>query len=536
MAKSSPKTKLKDKPEDSFDSTKLIQPNDRRAVIFARKLLAHIKKHKGQFVRDEDGSLHVIFGVRRIPLTYDRDNHGLAELMIESCRVTTLMAAAQSTIQRVQVEAAKQSNRLRLKRFSALSDDGERLYIPVCGGRLVRVTGQKIELAENGQNEDSFWVEHPYDAPLKYSDRNPKTGLEQFERLLVETQACKSAAMRWLVAMHEGFFPFIRDVFPARFLLIHIGPTQQGKTTGAQRFTLLHGLGLVKGDYSVAALGNMKDIGLLVLDNKEQANLTVSLIDFLLFLSTGAERGRSLVDGRPRTNRSRPVGVLTTIEGVWKAELRARCIEIPYSVAGSKIGRALIESDIKKYRHEIGSAMVLVLQRYLQIKHEKKETPNPRPDFEEHFTGLSDLLRAYGEVSGKPEDWSESLIQAWNKALLEEEIEESELEHPIDRILKELTVLDNQGVKKDRVYYLGKAGTLYVTEASTLLTLLEKLNLYGLRLPKNPSGLSRRLNSSSFRSFVVLDEQSAPEMEQLRRTSSRRPIGFFIEDDADDGK
>jgi hypothetical protein len=77
---------------------------------------------------------------------------------------------------------------------------------------------------------------------------------------------------------------------------------------------------------------------------------------------------------------------------------------------------------------------------------------------------------------------------------------------------------------------------LYVTEASPLLTLLQKLNLNGLQLPKNPSGLSRRLNSTSFRSFVLLDEQSAPEMAQLRRTSTKRPLGFFIEDDADDGK
>jgi len=80
-----------------------------------------------------------------------------------------------------------------------------------------------------------------------------------------------------------------------------IGPTQQGKTSGVQRFTLLHGLGLVKGDYTVGALAGLGDIGLLVLDNKEQANFTQELIDFCLFLATGAERGRSQVDGRLRT-------------------------------------------------------------------------------------------------------------------------------------------------------------------------------------------------------------------------------------------
>jgi hypothetical protein len=37
----------------------------------------------------------------------------------------------------------------------------------------------------------------------------------------------------------------------------HTGASQQGKTTGAQRFNILHGLGDVKGDYSVAALRSL---------------------------------------------------------------------------------------------------------------------------------------------------------------------------------------------------------------------------------------------------------------------------------------
>jgi hypothetical protein len=99
------------------------------------------------------------------------------------------------------------------------------------------------------------------------------------------------------------------------------------------RFTYLHGLGDVLGDFSVAALANSGDIGLLVMDNREQQNFTQELIDFCLFLATGAERGRSYSDGtlRPRLN-GRPVGVITTIEGVVKAELQARCVEVQYGV------------------------------------------------------------------------------------------------------------------------------------------------------------------------------------------------------------
>jgi hypothetical protein len=104
---------------------------------------------------------------------------------------------------------------------------------------------------------------------------------------------------------------------------VHQESTQQGKTTGAKRFILLHGLGDVTGDGSVAALANEPDQGLLVLDNKEQTNFDKRLIDYCLFLSTGGTRKRSSSDGTSTrsTNTFRPVGVITTIEGVFKAEL-----------------------------------------------------------------------------------------------------------------------------------------------------------------------------------------------------------------------
>ena len=99
-------------------------------------------------------------------------------------------------------------------------------------------------------------------------------------------------------------------------------------------------------------------------------------IDYLLFLATGAERGRSQADGQLRVGRTRPVGVITTIEGIFKAELRKRCVDVQYGVPGPRLPRAPIEREIKERRHEIGSAMMAVLGRYLEIKDDRRETFN----------------------------------------------------------------------------------------------------------------------------------------------------------------
>jgi len=236
---------------------------------------------------------------------------------------------------------------------------------------------------------------------------------------MVETQACKHPEMRWFVAMHEGLFPFVRDVASGRILVLHQGGTQQGKTTGAERFTRLHGLGSVTGNATVAALRNEPDPGLLVLDNKEHVNLTTELIEHLLFLSTGAEPKRSRSDGSMRpSNKTRPVGMITSIEGVFKAELKMRCAEVKYSLCGRRTGREGIERRIVDQRHVINSALVRVLQRFLSIEPMRKKTPNPFDgNFDVHFAALCNLLRAFAELSGKPQEWAEEMINSWDRYL-----------------------------------------------------------------------------------------------------------------------
>lgn len=525
------------KPADSQDKDRPSVPrSERLGTMFHMDLAKYVKDHNGQYIRLEDNSLHLVLDGRRIPLRFDRTNPELARFFLSAIRLTDLSSGAQAALRRLEVDALDKAGRIRLRKFSSLSADGERLYIPISDGQLLQISAAGVSQVRNGDNADHLWLEHPENSPLQYKPGDPSDGLALFEKLIVETQACQSAAMRWFVAMAAGLFPFIRDSCPARLILVLIGPSQSGKTSGAQRFTLLHGLGEVKGDFSVAALSSLGDVGLLVLDNKEQANFSQPLIDFCLFLSTGAERGRSQVDGRLRTGSAgRPAAIVTTIEGLVKKELRARTVEIQYGVAAERTPRGPIERQILERRDEIGSALVRVLERYLQLRAEPARLlPNPTPEFQEHFDALCYLLMAFGDVAGKPREWSEGLIQQWHEVLTHaaNNDEEEDLEHPIVRLLAEHDKVCDD-FTDEQFEFQNKSGRLYITTASDLLTMLQKLKLPNLTLPQNPQGLSRRLADANFRAFTFFKTDSEG-MPQLKRKSGRKPIGFFRPYDDDD--
>src|SRR5215469_16226675 len=195
--------------------------------------------------------------------------------------------SARTAIQRLRVEASDRADDMQLRGFSALSQDQTRLYVPTSDGKLLLLSLSGIECALNGDNQDRFWVEHPYDDPLQFSSADPVAGLNLFERLLVDTQACMVPARRWLVAMDAGLVPFIRESCAARFLMELIERTQQGKTSGAQRFTLMHGLEQVKGDFWVAALGNLETSASCVWTTKSKPPSPKHSSTIALFLATG---------------------------------------------------------------------------------------------------------------------------------------------------------------------------------------------------------------------------------------------------------
>src|SRR5262249_13959008 len=338
------------------------------------------------------------------------------------------------------------------------------------------------------------------------------------------------------------FFPFVRDLAGARFIAEHVGPTQNGKTTGAERFTRLLGLGKVKGDATVASLANESDPGLQVLDNKEQANFNQQLIDYCLFLATGGERGRSNSDGSTRASRkTQPAAVITSIEGVFKAELQARYVEIAYKVSGPKVDRERIEEDIITRRHVILSAMMHVLQRFLSMREQRIPTPNPfGGNFGVHFTALCDLLRAFGQLAAKSDGWAETIIMEWDRIIrrkFEEEGDENALEFHIREIVKARSFL-GPTLEAKEIAYDGRQGTLYITTPAYVLAKLNEKPHLQRSLPKDPAGLSRRLSSERFRSFVFLRDEgneapgAPPLPPELKRKNNKRTIGFFFPADA----
>jgi hypothetical protein len=201
-------------------------------------------------------------------------------------------------------------------------------------------------------------------------------------------------------------------------------------------------------------------------------------------------------------------------------------------VKGNKLIRGPIERAILENRDSINTALAHVLSSFLIIH--PMSTPNPIPDFAEHFAVLCNLLRAYSSVAGKPDEWSEDIIQSWDKLLSTQETDEDTLERPLLRIFRNLTP-DDPDIKTTNVCYSGKSGKLYITESGALLSRLQELNLpESIRLPRNATGLRRRLWTTNFISFQVLDEKRAPDLDVLKRSAKRRLIGIFFSDDSGD--
>jgi predicted amidophosphoribosyltransferase len=500
---------------------------ERRATSNAEQIIFHLERSGAHCLRDGSGGPCVVLGSERIVLDWERHNFSLARLLHQVVGIGTLTMEARLTIQRLQIWATELAKAVSFRKFAAVYDG--RLYVPLSNGRLLLVSLDTPTEAENGTNADSVWVEHPYGLPLESFDlKSPvdaRPGLDLFEELLVKTQACNDSA-RWLVAMHEGLLPYIRDSLAARFILVHLGISQSGKTTGAERFLALHGLGHIKGDYSHAAIGDTGDIGLLVLDNREHEDFDRPLVNFLLFAATGGERGRSNPDGQLRTQSSRPVLVITSIEGVAKQELWNRCVSITYNrPPGVCLDRERIENEIRSQRHTINRALMTVLQGYFSIRGSHLVDVSPIPEFLNHFQALCDLLRAYGLAAQKPSIWAAGIISEWAE-MLHRRLKRSDNEDPLERHILRIAAEDRLAVQPRDLVWNGTPGKLLVTRASSLLVALEELGVRAL--PETAAALARRLSSSSFTEITVLDQACAPGIPELRRKAEGRALGIFI--------
>jgi hypothetical protein len=522
----------------------------------ATRVVRGVLDNGGKFIRSGE-KLHILTDNRRILVSPDFNNHSYAQIQIKFAGVGTAECKGRAICQHVIVLGSHAAANMRLARFSALSKDKTRLYVAIEGGGLLEISAQGLKSVPNGANADSIWLEHPQENPPKYeADCNVREALMDFERLCIETQAC-TPANRWLVAMHEGLMPYVRHYVSARMLVEHIGPSQHGKTSGAQRFTKLHGLGEVLGDVSTAYLRNNCDgIGLMVLDNKEQANYTLDLTNLLLFTATGAKHGRSSQDGSAREMNDRPIAVITSIEGLYKRELQKRTICIPYGALHDQHrDRDYIESQIELRRNAMLNGIFHVLQAFLSLEPEEvgarlQNLPakNPWPEFQGYLQALARLLYAYATVSGRPMTWADEIISEWFKSLgaASAEPEDDVMETYVSQALELYEAIRAKkqncaevspahdmlfrAIQRVEAYpHKGKRGTLFITNATGLLNALRANNIGGKDLPKNATGLGKRLQSGGWTVLQVLTEDDDKQL--LRRTSGQRKIGIFQADE-----
>lgn len=519
---------------------------------FAQRVVDGIVKEGGRFIRSGN-STYILAGGKRIVVSPDFTNTAYAALQIKHSGVATAETKGRAICQFVAVLGGQQACDMQLAQFSAVSHDKTKIYLPVEEGELLEIGNQGMKLVPNGANDSSIWLEHPYRKLFKFlPDVDVQNGLKRFEELCVKTQACTHPSHRWLVAAHEGLFPYVREFASARMLVEHTGPSQHGKTSGAQRFTKLHGLGDVLGDISTSYLRNScSGIGLMVLDNKEQASYGPDLISFLLFTATGARHGRSTQDGSARETSDRPIGVLTSIEGLYKQELQKRTISVPYgALQRGYVDRDYIEEMIERDRNLILSALCHVLLEFQATTPEEvhkrlQSLPaSPWPEFQGYIRILARLLYAYAKVRGWALKGVDKIIGNWFQTLgassieREDDVLETHVYHALEMYEAILakkeqgwdgapthTVLLNAIERISDYEYKGQKGTLYRTSAAKLLAGMKANNIGIKDLPRNASGMGRRLDSGGWRELRVLKETDDPNL--LARASNQRRIGIF---------
>jgi hypothetical protein len=515
----------------------------------AENVVLGIAAEGGSFIHIGE-KIFILLRGRRVEVSPEFGNHAYAALQIKYSGKGTAEFVGKAICQRVAVQGSEQASNIRLAKFSALSKDKARLYLPTDDGSLLQITCDGVKPIPNGDNPDSVWLEHPRNDAFKFiPDCNVAQELARFEQLCVKSQSC-SESHSWFVAMHEGLLPYIRDFVKARMLVEHLGPSQQGKTSGAQRFTKLHGLGEVLGDVTAAYFRNSCDsLGLAVLDNKEHDDQTREMIQLLLFAATGAQNGRSMQDGSAREMKDRPVVALTSIEGVFKRELQKRVLYIPYGVRlnDNHSDRDHIEDQIAEHRNKLGTALCHVLKRFIgqnceQVTNRLKALQaTPFPEFGSYMQVMGRLLFAYEQEAGLRRGWAEPIINNWFQTFGNvTEPEGDEFEAHVDSLIKLCEAVRDKSCQLDlppqqRILldcferhedyrYGEETGTLYITSASKLLNAMAMNRIGNNSVPKTAQAVGRRLEQAKWATLKVL---KASDDARLKRRSNERVIGIF---------
>ncbi len=486
-----------------------------KAPIGARgrdKILAWIRANGG-VAFNEGSRQHVVVRGRSTDLT---PGDALLEFILtEALGMSSVHREAKDALLFLRAWILENSPSVVRASFSLAVED--RIYIPTTSG-LLQITPDSLAIVPPIDNQDKVWLTHPRDQPFNvrpdFTIADARNGLLALEELIVRQQSVKQPSLAWFVALNGLLAPFLRQKLGARFIALNVGPSQSGKTTGAQLLLDALGLGSVTGHASTAGL-HAEETGLLVLDNLETDDWRPELIQFALHAATGAERLRSTKHGKPIYSQNSALLVITSIEGVPRIELRNRTASIEYARPTHYFSRRDATDAVISARPGLHTAIVWTLQAFLRrppVRHRRKALAN----FSEHYSTLVTLLSTIGELLGRPPSWADAIASSWDDLIFSSEAEE----RTSDELEVQLLAATRRLGNAINYRYRDTPGRLFITTATQLASVLGT--------ERGPAAVGRRLRGAEFKEIRVLCAEDVDNVPELRRSSSVRRLGIFV--------
>lgn len=562
---------------NAISNRRRMSDND-QAIGLAVDMYDTLVHNRAKFSREEGGDVYfqlpnaepVLIGKSVIAGSI---NHGLNALFVDRGVAPDGNVARLATgfLQQLAYRASSREASLRIAQFSALSEDGKRLYVPQRQGMLGVSADGIVELSS--ESIDRILVKAaPEQKPFKFRKLMPeeiKDGLARFEKLIVDNLPTIHRPMRWFVAMQLALFPFVRQKYQDRLLMELKGSAGSGKSSGARRFARLHGFSELWGSVTDAALRNAGDVGIVFLDNQEQDDVS-KVKNWLLFASTGADPKRSGRNGELRKTKSgRPIVVVTSIEGFDKTELRSRTVEVEFALTPEQISqhRPALEQNLQAIQADrdlIMSALMYVLVDFFAIEPSAQEdSPDRVARVGDNYVADCRLLRGFGRLAGKDSTWADREIKMW-KGVLDAAgaIVNDELADIVRNFIdaKRATApsgVDSLGGKPigaelakvrlsapdleiaHEVTFEGRAGTLYVTNFDAMKRWAAEQPAYRNVFPQNGEQFASRIREAQSYSLRVVKGKDSdrdgdldhPLLKRKRHNGKQvRAIGFFVPD------
>jgi hypothetical protein len=533
----------------------------------ALALLGYLETKGATFIREDTGLLFVQIDKKTIRLDKPEELtlvelHDLEDLLFTHGLPGTRSVISKITVAYLQRIAHKcVSKDAAMSRFSAVSTDGARIYVPVADG-LLSISKNGVQTTVNIENPDSVMVT-PADGqkPFKFINEPPAEGLRLFEQLVIGVQTVVVPEMAWLAAMQEMLFPFIRDEYHGeRMIPVHVGLSNAAKTGSEKPFVLLHGFEEATTKITAAKIYQIgASTGIEFLDNQEDHNLSDAIQDALITIASGGAKKTAM----SQFGGSRPIVSMTTIESFSKPELLNRSVEIAHALSETEMLKFSAADHQKKLlaaRDRIMSALMRVFVEFRRSFSAQNETvPTGAGKFSDNYRVLCGLLRAYESTAQKPDGWAGAIIETWHQQLADATPEKNEaLGHIVRKFIdahrSRAVVLKEDAQEPGSTRNLAEAdlqivdlpsGVLYSTTTSVLHHWAHEQG-YRESMPRTPSALGKRLKEISTTELLVVrwedvtpQRDTAPYKElaesptaaaALQRGSKNdpRPVGFYV--------